>query len=57
VIFPKVVASNQVFRPLFANVVLTLLQHIPLVWYITFEDSEPADLNNRIGASRIIRVQ
>jgi hypothetical protein len=32
------------------------LQEIPLVMYVAFEDLEPADLNDRICGSRIVRV-
>jgi hypothetical protein len=34
----------------------TLLKYIPLVWYASFEDLKPADLNERISASRIINA-
>jgi hypothetical protein len=32
------------------------LYFIPLTWYVAFEDLEPADLNNRISATRIVRT-
>ncbi len=34
----------------------TLLQCIPLVWKVTFDDSETADLNNMVCTVRVVRV-
>jgi hypothetical protein len=34
----------------------TLLQSVPLVWNVAFEDLKPADLVCRIRAFRIVRV-
>jgi hypothetical protein len=69
-IFPKGAAvcpgkSNKLTRPLVAIVLFcfmslsseeTLLQCIPLVWKVTFDDSETADLNDRICTVKVVRV-
>jgi hypothetical protein len=50
--------GNKLTRPLVAIILSseeTLLFYVPLVWKVTFEVLEPADLNDRICAVRVVR--
>jgi hypothetical protein len=69
-IFPQGVAVHpeeldKLFRPLLActlflavtlSSVEGLLPFSPIIWYVSFEDLKPADLDDHFNAIRIVRV-